>query len=47
MEKKRGNKRSPNLGPKKIRSTVLSEAEEEAIVAFRRMTELPLEDVFV
>ena len=33
------------LGPKKIRSTVLSEAEEEAIVAFRQMTQLPLDDV--
>ena len=33
------------MGPKKIKSTVLSEAEEEAIVAFRKMTELPLDDV--
>lgn len=32
-------------GPKKIKSTVLSEAEEEVIVAFRKMTELPLDDV--
>ena len=34
------------MGPKKIKSTVLSEAEEEAIVAFRKMSELPLDDVF-
>jgi transposase-like protein len=33
------------MGPKKIRSTVLSEAEEEAIVAFRELTQLPLDDV--
>ena len=33
------------MGPKKIKSTVLSESEEEAIVAFRKMTELPLDDV--
>lgn len=33
------------MGPKKIKSTVLSEAEEEGIVAFRKMTELPLDDV--
>ncbi len=29
------------MGPKKIKSTILSEAEEEAIVMFREMTELP------
>ena len=33
------------MGPKKIKSTALSEAQEEAIVAFRKMTELPLDDV--
>jgi hypothetical protein len=33
------------MGPKKIKSTALSEAKEEAIVAFRKMTELPLDDV--
>ena len=33
------------MGPKKIKSTVLSEAEEVAIVAFRKMTGLPLDDV--
>ena len=33
------------MGPKKIKSTVLSEAEEEAIVVFRRITKLPLDDI--
>ncbi len=33
------------MGPKVIKSTVLTQAEEEAIVAFRKMTELPLDDV--
>ena len=33
------------MGPKKIKSTVLSEAEEEAIVTFRKITGLPLDDV--
>ena len=33
------------MGPKKVTSTVLSELEEDAIVAFRKMTELPLDDV--
>lgn len=33
------------MGPKVIKSTVLSEAEEKAIVAFRQMTLLPLDDV--
>ncbi|MBL3284727.1 IS481 family transposase domain protein [Rickettsiales endosymbiont of Paramecium tredecaurelia] len=33
------------MGPKKIKSTVLSEAEEEAIVDFRQITQLPLDDV--
>jgi hypothetical protein len=32
------------MGPKKIKSTVLSGGEEEAIVAFRKMTGLPLDD---
>lgn len=31
--------------PKKIKSTVLTEAEIDAIVAFRKMTGLPLDDV--
>ena len=33
-------------GPKEPRSTVLTEAEEAAIVAFRRQTLLPLDDCF-
>jgi transposase InsO family protein len=33
------------MGPKVVKSTVLSEAEERAIVLFRKMTELPLDDV--
>jgi transposase-like protein len=43
--KKRENPADLPMGPKIIKSTVLSEAEERAIVAFRRMTELPLDDV--
>ena len=43
--KKRDFTHDAKMGPKKIKSTVLSEAEEEAIVAFRKMTELPLDDV--
>jgi transposase-like protein len=43
--KKRDFTHDAKMGPKKIRSTVLSEGEEEAIVAFRKMTELPLDDV--
>lgn len=34
-----------SMGPKIVKSTVLSEAEEEAIVAFRKITGLPLDDV--
>ena len=33
------------MGLKKVKSTILSEAEEEAIVAFRLLTKLPLDDV--
>ena len=33
------------LGPKQIRFTVLSEAEEEAIIAFRRMPALLWNDI--
>ncbi len=44
MEEMRRYKNLP-MEPKKTKSTVLSEAEEEAIVAFRKMTELPLDDV--
>lgn len=43
--RKRDDTKDLPMGPKKIKSTVLSEAEEEAIVAFRKMTELPLDDV--
>jgi transposase-like protein len=43
--KKREDTKDLPMGPKKIKSTVLSGAEEEAIVAFRKMTELPLDDV--
>ena len=43
--KKRESPADLPMGPKIIKSTVLSEAEERAIVAFRRMTELPLDDV--
>ena len=35
--KKRDFTNDANMGPKKIKSTVLSEAEEEAIVAFRKL----------
>lgn len=43
--RKREDTKDLPMGPKKIKSTVLSEAKEEAIVAFRKMTELPLDDV--
>ena len=43
--RKREDTKDLPMGPKKIKSTVLSEAEEEAIVSFRKMTELPLDDV--
>ena len=43
--KKRETTQDLPMGPKKIKSTVLSEAEEKAIVAFRKMTGLPLDDV--
>jgi transposase-like protein len=43
--KKRDDASDLPYGPKKIKSTVLSEGEEEAIVAFRKITELPLDDV--
>ena len=33
------------MGPKIVKSTVLSEKEEQAIVEFRKMTQLPLDDV--
>ncbi|RTK93530.1 MAG: IS481 family transposase, partial [Rickettsiales bacterium] len=43
--RKREDTKDLPMGPKKIKSTVLSEAEEESIVVFRKMTELPLDDV--
>ena len=43
--RKREDSKDLPMGPKKIKSTVLSEAEEEAIVAFRKLTQLPLDDV--
>ena len=43
--RKREDTKDLRMGPKKIKSTVLSEAEEAAIVAFRKLTELPLDDV--
>jgi hypothetical protein len=43
--KKRDDASDLPYGPKKIKSTALSEVEEEAIAAFRKMTELPLDDV--
>ncbi len=43
--RKREDTKDLPMGPKRIKSTVLLEAEEEAIVAFRKMTELPLDDV--
>jgi len=43
--RKRETTRDLPMGPKKIKSTVLSEAEEAAIVAFRKMTGLALDDV--
>lgn len=43
--RKRKDTKDLPMGPKKIKSTVLSEAEEEAIVAFRQLTQLPLDDV--
>jgi transposase-like protein len=33
------------MGPKKVKSTVLSESEEAAIVSFRKLTQLPLDDI--
>jgi transposase-like protein len=43
--KKRASTNDLPMGPKIIRSTVLSQAEEEGIVAFRKITALPLDDV--
>jgi len=43
--RKRTDTKDLPMGPKKIRSTVLSEGEEASIVAFRKLTQLPLDDV--
>ncbi len=43
--KKRDFTHDTKMGPKKIKFPVLCEGEEEAIVAFRKMTGLPLDDV--
>lgn len=42
--RKRGDVEDARMGPKKVRSTVLSLEEEAIIVAFRRHTLLPLDD---
>jgi hypothetical protein len=42
--RKRATVEDLNTGPKEPRSTVLTEAEEAMIVAFRRNTLLPLDD---
>ena len=43
--KKRASTNDLPMGPRLIRSTVLSQAQEEAIVAFRKITALPLDDI--
>ncbi|WP_339052318.1 hypothetical protein [Candidatus Lariskella endosymbiont of Epinotia ramella] len=43
--RKREDTKDLPMGPKKIKSTVLSEAEAGSIVAFRKITQLPLDDV--
>ncbi len=43
--RKREDTQDLPMGPKKLKSTVLSEAEEETIVAFKQLTQLPLDDV--
>ena len=45
--KKRDTVDDMPMGKKEIKSTVLTAAEEEAIVKFRILTQLPLDDVFV
>jgi hypothetical protein len=42
--KKRGDANDAPMGPKQVRSTVLTSAEEAAVVAFRKYTLLPLDD---
>ncbi|PPE03869.1 hypothetical protein HCUR_00647 [Holospora curviuscula] len=43
--RKREDTKDLPMGPKKIKSTVLSETEEKASVTFRPLTPLPLDDV--
>ncbi|MGH6847902.1 MAG: IS481 family transposase, partial [Methylocella sp.] len=42
--KKRGFANDAPMGPKDMRSAVLTSAEEAAVVAFRKYTLLPLDD---
>jgi hypothetical protein len=42
--RKRATVEDMKTGPKEPRATVLTEAEEAAVVAFRRHTWLPLDD---
>ncbi len=42
--RKRATVKDLKTGPSELRSTVLTEAEKAAIVAFRRHTLLPLDD---
>ena len=42
--KKRGFANDAPMGPKDVRSTVLTKEEEAAVVAFRKYTLLPLDD---
>jgi hypothetical protein len=44
MWRKRATVEDMKTGPKEPSSTVLTEAEEAAVVAFRRHTQLPLDD---
>src|SRR3954466_8232105 len=43
--RERNNTADAPMGPRRPRSTVLTEAEEAAVVEFRRRTLLPLDDV--
>jgi hypothetical protein len=42
--KKRSFANDAPMGPKEVRSTVLSQEEEAAVVAFRKYPQLPLDD---
>lgn len=43
--KKRDSVSDASMGPKVIKSSVLTEAEEQVIVKFRQTTQLPLDDI--